>query len=139
MLMHAPCLFVSSYVSPRARSQRTLELLALGCHDPYPWQNTRDESQPHRTDAKVTVTEDIREWDYGDYEGITSQEIRERRKAQGLGGWDIWRDGCPGGEYVQHSRPVGTPGLVRSELTMMTYGQVARTDHGTTGQVDSGD
>lgn len=53
-----------------------------------------------RTDAKVSVTEDIREWEYGQYEGITSQEIRERRKAQGLDGWDIWRDGCPGGEYV---------------------------------------
>lgn len=48
----------------------------------------------------MTVTEDIREWEYGEYEGITSQEIRERRKAGGLGGWDIWRDGCPGGEYV---------------------------------------
>lgn len=45
------------------------------------------------------MTEDIREWDYGDYEGITTAEIRKMRKAQGLGeGWDIWRDGCPGGE-----------------------------------------
>jgi broad specificity phosphatase PhoE len=50
----------------------------------------------------VQITEDIREWDYGDYEGITSPEIRERRKKQGLGGpdgsWDIWSEGCPGGE-----------------------------------------
>jgi sedoheptulose-bisphosphatase len=45
------------------------------------------------------VTEDIREWDYGDYEGITSKEIQENRKAAGVGPWDIWRDGCPGGEY----------------------------------------
>lgn len=45
------------------------------------------------------VTEDIREWDYGDYEGITSAEIREIRRREGLEGtWDIWRDGCPGGE-----------------------------------------
>jgi sedoheptulose-bisphosphatase len=71
----------------------------LGCHDPYPWQESRDESEPERTDAKVTVTEDIREWDYGDYEGITSKEIQEDRKAAGLSPWDIWRDGCPGGEY----------------------------------------
>lgn len=38
------------------------------------------------------------EWDYGDYEGITSAEIKKQRQAQGLGPWDIWRDGCPGGE-----------------------------------------
>jgi len=47
----------------------------------------------------VEVTEDIREWDYGEYEGITTPEIRERRRQQGLDpNWDIWRDGCPGGE-----------------------------------------
>lgn len=52
----------------------------------------------------MQITEDIREWDYGDYEGITSPQIRELRKKQGIGGpngeWDIWREGCPGGEYV---------------------------------------
>ena len=52
-----------------------------------------------RTEAKVEIMEDIREWDYGDYEGITSAEIRERRRGEGIeGDWDIWRDGCPGGE-----------------------------------------
>ena len=35
------------------------------------------------------------EWDYGDYEGITTAEIRESRP-----GWFLWRDGCPGGETV---------------------------------------
>lgn len=49
--------------------------------------------------ARVEITEDIREWDYGDYEGITSAEIRDQREAAGLGrAWDIWTDGCPGGE-----------------------------------------
>jgi len=51
----------------------------------------------------VQVTEDIREWDYGDYEGKTSKQIREERKEQGMGEWDIWRDGCPEGEYVVFS------------------------------------
>lgn len=51
--------------------------------------------------AKVQVTGDVREWDYGDYEGITSPDIRKLRKEQGYEGtWDIWRDGCPGGESV---------------------------------------
>jgi broad specificity phosphatase PhoE len=33
------------------------------------------------------------EWDYGEYEGLTTAQIRERRP-----GWNLWRDGCPGGE-----------------------------------------
>jgi probable phosphoglycerate mutase len=47
----------------------------------------------------VEVTDYIREWDYGDYEGITTPEIRKIRAEQGIkGSWDIWKDGCPGGE-----------------------------------------
>lgn len=37
--------------------------------------------------------EDLREWDYGDYEGLTTPEIRKRNPE-----WNLWRDGCPGGE-----------------------------------------
>jgi probable phosphoglycerate mutase len=33
------------------------------------------------------------EFDYGEYEGRTTQEIRQKRP-----GWDLWSDGCPGGE-----------------------------------------
>ncbi|MCJ1291951.1 hypothetical protein MMC34_003501 [Xylographa carneopallida] len=89
------------YVSPRRRAQRTLELLDLGCHE------RLGESDGHVEHGegdliekvKVQTTEDIREWDYGDYEGRTSAQIREERKAKGLNvDWDIWRDGCPGGE-----------------------------------------
>ena len=49
----------------------------------------------------MEVTENIREWDYGDYEGRTSAQIREERKEKGEKEWDIWRDGCPGGESPQ--------------------------------------
>ncbi|KAL2042746.1 hypothetical protein N7G274_004505 [Stereocaulon virgatum] len=86
------------YVSPRHRAQKTLELLDLGCRDKLPWQESRSHTADVRTNAKVQICEDIREWDYGDYEGITSAEIEERRKANGEAKWDIWRDGCPGGE-----------------------------------------
>lgn len=88
------------YVSPRKRAQRTLELLDLGCHDRLPWQDKDVVYQEIiRTKAKVEITNDIREWDYGDYEGLTSKQIREQREKQGLKGtWDIWTDGCPGGE-----------------------------------------
>jgi probable phosphoglycerate mutase len=94
------------YVSPRKRAQRTLELLGLGHSEPLPWKRHGDpEKQKEEerkgdadTKAKVEVTDRICEWDYGDYEGVTSKEIRERRKESGEGSWDIWRDGCPNGE-----------------------------------------
>jgi broad specificity phosphatase PhoE len=39
------------------------------------------------------VRDDLHEWDYGDYEGITTAEIREDRPD-----WYLWRDGVPNGE-----------------------------------------
>ncbi|KAJ5241951.1 uncharacterized protein N7469_000278 [Penicillium citrinum] len=91
---------VHVYVSPRARAQRTLELLELGCRERLPWTSQRkdEETEPIRTDAKVEITEAVREWDYGDYEGLTSKQIAELRKEKGEGAWNIWTDGCPGGE-----------------------------------------
>ncbi|KAF2097778.1 phosphoglycerate mutase-like protein [Rhizodiscina lignyota] len=87
------------YVSPRHRAQRTLELLGLGCRDKFPWHDDRKHGDEEvRTDAKIQVTSDIREWDYGDYEGLTSPQIRQQRAERGEGPWDIWSDGCPGGE-----------------------------------------
>jgi probable phosphoglycerate mutase len=38
---------------------------------------------------------DLREWNYGDYEGLTAADIRERRP-----GWTIWKDGVEGGESI---------------------------------------
>lgn len=115
-----PYLILSSYVSPRHRARRTLELLDIGCRDRFPWshndndhvddQTTTSAPGPGpesiRSEAKMQVTDAIREWDYGDYEGLTSAQIREQRRAAAGGGqqgggdgeWDIWRDGCPGGE-----------------------------------------
>jgi len=37
--------------------------------------------------------EDLHEWNYGEYEGTTTPEIHEHRP-----NWNLWRDGCPGGE-----------------------------------------
>jgi broad specificity phosphatase PhoE len=42
------------------------------------------------------VCDDLAEWDYGDMEGRTTQEIRTERP-----GWDIWTDGVVGGETLE--------------------------------------
>lgn len=46
--------------------------------------------------ADVQLDDDLVEWDYGKYEGLTRQEIRQQRP-----GWDLFRDGCPGGESIE--------------------------------------
>jgi hypothetical protein len=70
------------FVSPRQRAHKTFHLLF------------EDQSIP--TPAHE-VTEDVREWDYGELEGLKPKEIKEK-----LGeNWMIWKDGCPGGESVE--------------------------------------
>ena len=39
------------------------------------------------------TSDDLLEWDYGEYEGLTTPRIRETHPD-----WLLWRDGCPGGE-----------------------------------------
>jgi probable phosphoglycerate mutase len=43
--------------------------------------------------AQAELCDDLHEWDYGDYEGLTTPQIRERDPE-----WNLWRDGCPAGE-----------------------------------------
>ncbi|KAG6327632.1 hypothetical protein ID866_11457 [Astraeus odoratus] len=69
-----------AFVSPRTRAHRTFHLLF--------------EHLPKFPDH--LITEEVREWDYGDYEGLVRQEILSRKP-----GWDIWRDGCVGGESAE--------------------------------------
>jgi broad specificity phosphatase PhoE len=44
-------------------------------------------------EQSAELLDDLREWDYGEYEGLTTPEIRSQRPD-----WSLWRDGCPGGE-----------------------------------------
>jgi broad specificity phosphatase PhoE len=44
-------------------------------------------------DSGAQPRSDLLEWDYGDYEGLTTPEIHAQRPD-----WLLWRDGCPGGE-----------------------------------------
>lgn len=69
--------FSAVITSPRIRAQKTCEL--AGCAD--------------RSGITPIVDEDLAEWDYGRYEGITSAQIREKEPS-----WFLWTDGAPGGE-----------------------------------------
>jgi len=65
--------FTKVFTSPLQRAVRTCELAGFG--------------------AVAEVDGDLVEWDYGEYEGLTTAEIRAR-----CPGWQLFRDGCPGGE-----------------------------------------
>jgi probable phosphoglycerate mutase len=45
--------------------------------------------------AARVIKDDLAEWDYGAYEGVTTKEILAERP-----GWQIFRDGCPKGEMA---------------------------------------
>lgn len=49
---------------------------------------------------RAEIDADLREWDYGDCEGLTTVEIRERGSE--WAGWTIWRGPVPGGETIEH-------------------------------------
>lgn len=84
-----PAKLAHVFCSPRSRAVDTLDLL-LG----------KEEKAKLSDAGKLTITEEIKEWDYGVYEGITPSEIKAMRKEQSLGKWNIWEEGCPGGESV---------------------------------------
>lgn len=58
-----------------------------------PLQRARDTCTLAGCGDGAVVDDDLREWDYGDYEGLTTAEIRAERPD-----WTVWRDGCPAGE-----------------------------------------
>jgi len=68
--------FAKVFTSPLRRAIRTCELAGFG--------------------PVAEIDHDLVEWDYGEYEGRRTVEIQAERK-----GWQVFRDGCPGGESPQ--------------------------------------
>ena len=71
-----------------ALSGRTFELVLTS-----PLKRATETCRLAGLENRAEVTGALVEWDYGEYEGITTKEIHESRPS-----WFLWRDGCPGGE-----------------------------------------
>jgi broad specificity phosphatase PhoE len=98
--------FALVLTSPLARAAETCRLAGLG-----------DVAQ---------VRDDLREWDYGAYEGRTTAEIREARP-----GWTLWRDGAPGGETaadvgVRADRVLAELRTVDGDSAVFAHGHLLR-------------
>ncbi len=98
--------FAEVLVSPRARARATAELAGLG--------------------GRAVVERDLEEWRYGEYEGLTPQQIAAERP-----GWMIFRDGCPGGESpaqigARVDRLIARVRDVPGDVALFAHGHVFR-------------
>ncbi|MES1258248.1 MAG: histidine phosphatase family protein [Acidobacteriota bacterium] len=94
--------FALVLTSPLQRARRTCELAGLG--------------------AQAQVEPNLVEWNYGEYEGRTTAEIRKERP-----GWYLFRDGVPGGETVEQ---VGARAQAVIGRALTANGDVALFGHG---------
>ncbi len=94
--------FGTVLVSPSLRARETCELAGLG--------------------RQAIINEDLLEWNYGEYEGLTREEIEARRP-----GWNLWLDGCPGGELPDE---VGARADRAIAAAVASPGPVALFSHG---------
>jgi broad specificity phosphatase PhoE len=74
----------------------------------------------------VRLSDDLKEWDYGEYEGLTTPQIRERRPD-----WWLWRDGCPGGESpaqvgARADRLIAEVRAVDGDVLLFGHGHILR-------------
>ena len=72
------------------------------------------------------LRDDLLEWDYGDYEGLKTPEIREKRP-----GWYLWRDGVPNGESpddvaVRCDRVIAEVLQIDGDVALVAHGHILR-------------
>ncbi|HKG02684.1 MAG TPA: histidine phosphatase family protein [Conexibacter sp.] len=99
--------FALVLASPLERARRTAELAGFG-------------------DA-LEFDSDLMEVDYGEYEGRTTAEIHRSRPD-----WDLWRDGCPGGETIAEAaaraeRVIARVRTVDGPVLLVGHGHLTRT------------
>ena len=94
--------FALVLTSPLQRARETCELAGLG--------------------ARAIIEPELAEWCYGDYEGVTTVQIRATKP-----GWSVFRDGCPGGETPEE---VGARADRVLAKVRATEGNVALFAHG---------
>jgi probable phosphoglycerate mutase len=98
--------FERVFTSPLSRARETSELAGLG--------------------DRAEVRDELLEWDYGDYEGLTTEQIREQRPH-----WYLWWDGAPHGESPQDveervDRLIAQVLNVAGPVVMFAHGHVLR-------------
>jgi probable phosphoglycerate mutase len=98
--------FAKVFTSPLQRAVRTCELAGFG--------------------ASADIDPDLVEWDYGQYEGRRTAEIHAERPD-----WQLFRDGCPGGESpdqvgARADRVVGRVRAVKGDVLVFSSGHILR-------------
>jgi probable phosphoglycerate mutase len=78
----------------------------------------------------ATLDPDLREWDYGDYEGRTTPEIQAERPA-----WSLWTDGVPNGETASQvaaradrviARALASQGEAEGDVALFSHAHILR-------------
>jgi probable phosphoglycerate mutase len=77
-------------------------------------------------EEQAQVQVELGEWDYGDYEGLTTAQIHRRRP-----GWSLWRDGCPNGETsadvgARADRVIGEVRAADGDVVAFGHGHMLR-------------
>ena len=75
---------------------------------------------------QAEITDDLREWDYGDYEGVTTEAIR-----QDAPGWTVWTGDCPHGETIEQvsaraDRVVARARAADGDVALFAHGHILR-------------
>jgi len=91
-----------------------------------PMQRARETCKLAGLGAKAVTEPDLVEWNYGDYEGLTTNQIHE-----GAPGWLLFRDGCPGGETPEQvgarvDRVIARLRNLDSDAALFAHGHVLR-------------
>jgi probable phosphoglycerate mutase len=76
--------------------------------------------------SRSEIDRDLVEWNYGEYEGLRTEEIHTKRP-----GWELFRDGCPGGESLgeveaRADRVIGRVRMVKGDALIFSSGHFLR-------------